>query len=117
MTPEISPAVVLKMVAFIHECDRLTDDGHTHHPFVGKSSTDDELRLRRELRAIVALLPEPVDPDLVEARKIVAVSVFGDAAEHDPEFSLEKALLTEEASLIENVLLGIKRGRELERGQ
>jgi len=55
--------------------------------------------LREEARAIVAEMTPPVDPDLIEARKIAA------EAEDAPHGTLEDVALA-----------AIKRGRELERG-
>jgi len=58
--PPIPPEVVERMVAFVRACD------HISLPTDGWQFT--------EARAIVALLPEPVDPDLVEARELAAVA-------------------------------------------
>jgi len=70
-----------------------------------------------EARAIVALLPEPVDPDLIEAREIVAKCCkwFSNAADQRlmvPSI-LDGSWDEAKAGLVQATLAAIKRGREL----
>lgn len=64
-----------------------------------------------EARAIVALLPEPVDPDLLEARElyVVANNLGGDDATFVRKGQMDAC------DEIQLALAAIKRGRELAR--
>lgn len=78
-----------------------------------RSMANDEARdYPAEARAIVALLPEPVDPDLVEARKIceervrlVDANLAAEYRDGDYDTQMEMQV----------TLAAIKRGRQLER--
>lgn len=108
--PTASDDIAKRMEALVRKCHALTDYDHPHPdaPFIGKAVTAEEEWLADEARAIVALLPEPVDADLVEARRI--------AAEHALEDFHREAVLegvSDDAPAVKSVLAAIKRGREL----
>jgi len=69
--------------------------------------------LSEEARAIVAELPQPVDPDLLEARKIEYD--ICDEQGIDPEPALRGEW--DDKPGVRGVLAAIKRGRALERGE
>lgn len=95
-TPELDPALWDRMVALVREL--ASRDGAC---FVGE--------IKHEAQAIVADLPKPVDPDLIEARKICAmkpgVNALGRCAYLDGNW--------DEGSDVSVALAAIKRGREL----
>lgn len=98
MSGDIAPEIVERMVDHLRKC--------AAEPRVRPNS------LHRELMEIVALLPKPVHPDLVEARKIVSHLYEGQGVTH-----LAAAALTGEGDDWFNTkcaLAAIKRGRELE---
>ncbi len=71
-----------------------------------------------EARAIVALLPEPVDADLVEARRIVADDVFHSFKNKGFSKELAQKYLSgdmDDSAYIRLALAGMKAGRALER--
>lgn len=84
---DIPPEVVERMIGFVRNVSEMT------------TSAMDDLE---EARAIAALLPEPVDPDLLEAKAIVK--------EAYPEMRADYA-----GRRISIALAAIKRGRDLER--
>lgn len=93
-----------RMEAFVRKCEELSRGTEA---FFGNAHHHHEASLRDEARAIVAELPEPVDPDLLEARGIAAK--FGQTSipyangnyDHYP--------------MVVAALAAIKRGREMER--
>ena len=101
------------MIAFVRRCDNLTRDEDDAAPFVGAACGDDEARLRDEVRAIVAKLPEPVDPDPIEARELFIESEGGVDADATVVAEVRRgdADVSDEVQLL---LKGIKRGRKLE---
>ena len=73
-----------------------------------------------EANAIVALLPEPVDPDLIEAREeLASFYEAGGIAIHVPAKDCEniRAGLCDDRADVKGFLAAIKRGRALERGE
>ena len=106
---DLSPEVVGRMVALVRAW---ANDART---------VAEARQLGIEARAIVALLPEPVDLDLVEARKIAASFAKPGAYMCFSAGDLSSQRILEgrddETSLVQNLLLAIKRGRELARAQ
>jgi hypothetical protein len=94
---EIGPEVVERMVALVRHA-AVSASGHT----------------KEEARAIAALLPEPVDPDLVEARKLVAERNGNLRIECGYRQQVLDGQEDDHPAVI-NTLAAIKRGRELER--
>lgn len=68
-----------------------------------------------EADALSRLLPTPTDPDLIEAREIVAKAYEARRVPCWP--ARVRAGECDEADEVTNTLAGIKRGRELERGK
>lgn len=104
---EISQELVGRMVAHF----RAVADKYQHVKG-GAGNFNNELR---EVRAIVAELPKPVDPDLIEARKLVA-------DRYNPDTCSDAIIATlqgedDETVAVQNCLKAIKRGRELERAK
>ena len=91
---DTKPDVTARMEALVREVDE-----HGPHAFITKYMAE-------EARAIVALLPEPVDPDLIEAREIVA----GLARPYRSEIINGE---WDETTEIRIATAAIKRGREL----
>lgn len=110
---DLSPEVVGRMVAHFRSVA-----AKYSHVKDGAGNFNEELR---EVRAIVALLPEQVDPDLVEARKIAASFAKPGAYMCFSAGDLSSQRILEgrddETSLVQNLLVAIKRGRELARAQ
>lgn len=103
---EIAPELVERMVALVREiaADRFLRSASPYVHSFAKIAAD-----------IVAELPEPVDPDLIEVRKMLA-------ERYDPEASGDyiRAILAgkeDYTAPIINCLAAIKRGRELERSK
>lgn len=97
---QISPEVVERMASIVREVSTWT--------WIGQSSAK---ATYAEARAIAALLPKPVDPDLIEARAIAA-------AHHHDNPPCERAGYIgrgEGENWWEErcILVAIKRGREL----
>jgi hypothetical protein len=96
---DISPEVVERCVTLV----RL---------LVAYEAVDDiEKPLADEARAIVALLPEPVDPDLIEARRMA--EALGQGGTREQWFSGK----WDTGPAIQWHLAGIKRGRQLAQEQ
>lgn len=77
---------------------------------------DEYLAIKRDARA---LLPEPVDPDLVEARELVCECVV-QFASNDTEATLLRLYRAGEGDNepeVQKIYAAIKRGRALERGE
>ena len=98
-TPERDPALWDRMEALVREM---------------ASQRGPEPRFIERARAIVAALPKPVDPDLIEARSIVA-----NAKPHVAEYSGQDILagLEDDCFAMLVALAGIRRGRALQRGE
>lgn len=97
MGEQIAPELVERMVALVRElhADHVEHDMHDRvQDFVARTA------------AIVAELPKPVDPDLIEAKALIAGKYFTTGG-----FGFQPAHLT--AQIEQAVSLGIKRGREL----
>ncbi len=92
MSGDIAPEVVERMVDHLRKC--------AAEPRVRPNS------LHRELMEIVALLPKPIDPDLVKARGICAGM---------SEFSANKAKYLsgqwDDQSLMRGIVIGLKAAR------
>jgi len=91
-TPELDPALWDRMVALVRWMADRYDNGRSDDESVAR----DAYPWMRDARAIVGDLPKPVDPDLIEARKLAA------EVEDFPHGSLEDLALA-----------AIKRGRQL----
>jgi hypothetical protein len=100
---EISPDLVERMVDHIRKAAERYRDVRTSEP------------LHRELLELAAELPVPVDPDLVEAREMVARShdVWPDSAWHVGQAENARAGILDGCFRVSDTLAGIKRGREL----
>lgn len=101
---KIDDALVERMV-------KLVRDLHADH--VEHNMHDRVQDFVARTAAIVAELPEPVDPDLIEARKLVA-------KRYNRETSSDAILETllgddDDTDAVRNCVAAIKRGRELER--
>jgi len=98
---EISQEVIERMVALVRKMEP-------------EGSHSGSYTLRREdyveAHAIAALLPEPVDPDLIEARELA----FPGAEEFTDEIAAGK---WDTHPVVLNVFRAIKRGRALERAK
>lgn len=94
MSQDISPELVERMVALVRQC--------AGQPLHGQALHDVDV----EAQSIVAQLPEPIDPDLMEARQIAA---FHAGAARDGTMNGE----WDNSLYVQNALKGIKRGREL----
>lgn len=95
MTHDITQEAVERMMAVLRELAQETP------------RTTQQTRIWNEIRAIVSLLPEPVDPDLVEAREMACAGL-------NPPMA--KSVRVGEYDACPTVLYrieGIKRGREL----
>ncbi len=95
---EVGPEVVERMIALVRGMAS-NDDPHPHYD---------------EARAIVALLPEPVDADLIEARE-VAAAVFDNGGSHPSIASGLRAGKRDGGIDVTVALAAIKRGRALEK--
>lgn len=95
---EIDPALVERMAVHILECDEV-------HGIRPKDA--DSRRRYDEMKAIAALLPRPVDPDLIEARGIAKPWLIYDGA-----YSIDNGYCDEQPAM-KAILTAIKRGREL----
>lgn len=95
-TPERDPALWDRMEALVR--DLASRDGAC---FVGE--------IKHEAQAIVADLPKPVDPDLIEARKLAAS--FSDREDVNHADYLSGDL--DSGGEVQGFLAAIKRGREL----
>lgn len=73
-------------------------------------------RLVSEARQALALLPEPVDGDLVEARKILSDAYEAGGQLYLAARQTVMAGNADDEPRLQAVLLGIRRGRALERG-
>ncbi|NYD88768.1 hypothetical protein [Sphingomonas melonis] len=94
---EVGPEVVAMALSFVKEAaDRIKGDSLFWDSFIDKA------------RAIAALLPEPVDADLVEARRIAADHYGGNPWIAEGECDEDKT--------VQIALAAIKRGRALEAG-
>lgn len=93
-TPELDPALWNRMVALVRD-------------LAGNKLLNG--RLANEARAIVADLPKPVDPDLIEARNLVECTVHW-SPQTDRDLQSGKNDNTPEMKI---ALAAIKRGREL----
>jgi len=107
--PEIPAEVVERMVALVRDMVRVSRN-------VGDTALGTQFL---EARCISELLPEPVDPDLVEAREVVC----GYHHDKHPEsfWHVEQAEVVRSGRFdrmldVQAAYHGIKRGRELERG-
>lgn len=96
MSGDVSPEVVERMVRLVRDV-----------------AVNGDYEQREKARALIAILPKPVDPDLLEARRLVATS-------RDPGLSADmraNILKGEEDDSpiwgMPVVLAAIKRGREL----
>lgn len=101
----IAPEVVERMVAHIRTASK-------DHPFRPVRSERAQA-LWDEMQAIAALLPKPVDPDLLEARAIVAAQYAGLMP---PPSHLERDALSgngDDWFQMKCTVAAIKRGREL----
>lgn len=111
---EISPELVERMVKFVRFVKGYspnTCEGHAQAMY---------RRFVSDAAAINADLPRPVDPDLVEAREVVC----GYHHDKHPEspWHVEQAEIVRSGRFdqmldVQAAYFGIKRGRELERGQ
>lgn len=111
MSNEIAPETVERMVALVRG---LSDPQIDARYNLGVS----------DARAIAALLPEPVDPDLVEARQIAADAIFPTPAPNgatEDQVRLRNAILAgkrdNEPAAVGAILKAIKRGRELAKAE
>lgn len=100
MTAEISQELAIRMAACLRDMTKWSGVGFSHP---GTNAL-------AEARAIVALLPEPVNPDLVEARKL---------ADYHSERARIKRLTPYSAGTYDHdpvivaLLAALTRGREL----
>ncbi len=95
---EVAPEIVERMVALI---ETLAANG--------KNTSSGVMGYADEAKAIVKLLPEPIDPDLPDARKIAAT---------DGMATLRAGIIAgnyDHAYGVKVALAGIKRGRHLSR--
>ncbi|RYG90141.1 MAG: hypothetical protein EON59_00745 [Alphaproteobacteria bacterium] len=99
---QIPAEVVERMVALVR---RLARGPNERGRFFVQNVED-------EARELIALLPEPVDPDLLEARELFIALEGGVDADRDVirDILQGKADCADE---IRHLLAGIKRGREL----
>lgn len=100
--PAISDELVERMVTFLRKLDK----------WDGSYALASDMT---EARAIVAKLPQPVDPDLLEARAIEARICREVENSRDAE-RVERGEFDERPGM-QGVLAAIKRGRALERGE
>lgn len=106
---EISPELVERMVALVRAYGH--GAGLAFEQATGRS-------VFAEAMLLADLLPEPVDPDLIEAREIVASGHDVYAAEspwHANEAVKVRAGQDDRLFRVADTFAGIKRGRELER--
>ena len=106
MTPEqISPELVERCVALVRKMGGETHvSAHTHGSLVADSYD--------EAAAIVAELPKPVDPDLVEARELFIEHEGGIDADKDIVSDVRQGA-ADCSDEIQFFLKGLRRGREL----
>lgn len=97
---DVEPEIVERMVGFVRSC--------AEKPAL---TLYDSLVIINEARAIVALLPEPVDPDLVEAR-LLSISFRSGEKIKDEIMSGKR----DDEEAIQALLAAIKRGRQLATG-
>ncbi len=111
MTNEISAEVVDRMAALVRDAVAISRDGKNIFKGVSRERTEAFLG---EAIAIDALLPKPVDPDLIEARKIA--KSYG-IIEIENGLTDERTVIgcgyADRNPSIGAVLRAIKRGREL----
>lgn len=99
MTAEITQELAVRMAALVRN-------------IVNYEAVDDiEKPLADEARAIVALLPEPVDPDLVECREILACEA--ETKGWTAHALRWRAGAWDDESTIISYMKVLKRGREL----
>jgi hypothetical protein len=111
---EYDPELVERMVALVRkiaeEADRFQiETGSLDSDFL---LAEGSALAARESRTIVAMLPEPVDPDLIEAREFI-VRFNGPHAEVGYTKSVREGRLDDNEDL-QLFLAAIKRGRELQ---
>lgn len=92
---DISPEVVEKLVAFVRNL----------------ASSSSASPIFRQAADLVALLPEPVDPDLIEARKLAGALNQGGSTEQWLSGKWD------DGPAVQWHLAGIKRGRQLSQDQ
>lgn len=106
---EVGPEVVERMIALVRRLSASLDKGSTVFPSLSS------MEHYAEARAIVALLPEPVDADLVEARRI-AVEQLTAPGQSEVFLGLIADGTNDHYSEVRIALAAIKRGRALAAG-
>lgn len=76
----------------------------------------DVAAMTAEARAIVETLPEPIDPDLLAAREIVAGVWKRDGWSEESAAGMTKGVY-DSYNTVKAALAGIKHGREMERNK
>lgn len=106
---EIDPVLVGKMAALVRDIADFTwSDGL----LAGNASRNQDAAFAARLCEIARLLPKPIDPDLLEARRMVALRSGN--AEIEAEYRLRVMDGAEDGHpAVINTLAAIKRGREL----
>lgn len=102
MTERVSPELEARMIALVRN---IRNSGSLYY-------ATEVVPLYNEACRIVANLPRPVDPDMIEARKIVASQApFGAI---DPSWNSRVIDgFEDDGPWVKNALAAIKRGREL----
>ncbi len=106
MTQEISPELVDRMMACIRAGVAWADNRSA------KVSNATDTENLDEARAIVALLPEPVDPDRIEGRNVAATAHM-DMHGYESTAEAIRAGRHDDWILVIGCVAAIKRGREL----
>jgi hypothetical protein len=110
---EVSPELVERMVALV---TRMAGKSSIGASFKEESPISWDSRHYDEARAIADHLPKPVDPDLIEARELVAAAVAYGRSTYiplSPSVDDFRSGAADAGTLIANTLAAIKRGREL----
>ncbi len=110
---DISPELVDKMVTLVRTM-AACGEPLTDHFIKGSGA----YFAYRDAKAIAALLPEPVDPDLIEARELAIkhCTNVGTTGEGIDEYAVREGRY-DQGYAVRGMLAAIKRGRELAGGK
>lgn len=101
---EISQELAQRMAAHLRECAEVSN--------IRPNSPETQRRFD-EMKAIVAELPEPVDPLLIEAREIVKVISQSERGIHRYAMDNIDAGEWDNLAIVRSTLAGLKRGHAL----